>query len=379
MLYLDYAASAPIRSGALKILESSMRESFANPSSAHKLGKDIQRQVEACRQQMLSSLDAPAGGRLIFTSSATESNNTAIAGLGLSEGDTITLSFADHPSVTEPVKHLWKKGINVQELPLLKNGIPDQAALLKGLNNEIKLVILTQVNNQSGAITDIASLSREIKKINPAIHIHVDAAQGFGKIPLSLKETDIDTLAISSHKIGGPKGIAALYLRPEVNISPLLFGGGQEDGLRSSTLAAPLVFSFCQAAKEAMEHIQPALARMSELNHSLQANLKKELKKITLPFAEHSSPYILTFLLPGISSDIILRHLEQKDIIISSTAACSSKIKGTQPVFTALHLPPDVHKFVLRASFSDETTVADIDLFCRTLAEIYHELERFMR
>jgi cysteine desulfurase len=379
MLYLDYAASAPIRPIALKSLETSMRDNFANPSSSHKLGKELHKKIESCRKEFLTQLGAPKNSRFIFTSSATESNNTVIFGLNLTAGDSVIISTADHPSVTAPVERLVSNGIILKELPLLKNGTPDEEVLEKLLDESTKLIVLTHVNNQSGAITDIKNISKNIKECAPHVHIHVDDAQGFGKIPINLKESSVDSLSISAHKIGGPKGIAGLYLAPNIDVTPLMNGGGQENGLRSSTQAAPLVFSFYEAAKEAIETLNPNLDFVTDLNEQTRQLLKSKIDSISFPFAEASSPYILTFLLPGISSDIILRHLEQDDIIISSTSACSSKIKGTNPVFSALHLDDSLHKFVLRASFSQDTIMADIELFCTALSGIYNDLKQFMR
>ncbi|UCH92310.1 MAG: cysteine desulfurase [Candidatus Aminicenantes bacterium] len=379
MLYLDYAASAPLRPGAWKVLERSMKEDFANPSSAHKPGKDLFRRIETCRKKFLQLLGAGKNDRLVFTGSATESNNTVIEGIGLKAGDSVLVSFADHPSVTVPMERLKKRNILVKELPLQNDGTPDEAAFLKLLDDTVKLVILTHVNNQSGAIIDICRLSGEIKVVNPGVHIHVDAAQGFGKIPFSLGEGQIDSMCISSHKIGGPKGIAGLVLDAGVRVSPLLYGGGQENGLRSSTQAAPLIFSFYQAAQEAVASIESSLAHVTRINRLAREGLEEKINRVRFPFFTHSSPYILTFILPGISSDIILRHLEQRGIMISSTSACSSKVKGASPVFTALHLPEKDHKFVLRVSFGHDTTELDVMRFCDTLASIYDDLEMFVR
>ena len=379
ILYLDYAASTPVRPGALQVLETSMKEDFANPASAHRLGRDLRRRIETCREKFLEFLGAGEGDKLIFTGSATEANNTVIRGLGLRTGDPVVFSFADHPSVTAPMERLEKRGSQVKELPLQRDGTPEEPAFLKLLDKAVRLVILTHVNNQSGTITDICRLSNEIKAITPNTHIHVDAAQGFGKIPFSLKEGHIDSLCISSHKIGGPKGIAGLYLRGGVQLSPLLYGGGQEEGLRSSTQAAPLVFSFYEAAADAMKSIDFSLDHVTAMNQLARERLKEKISMLRFPFIKYSSPDMLTFILPGIPSDIILRHLEQEGIMISSTAACSSGIKGTDPVFTALHLPIDEHKFVLRVSFSHETTGVDIIRFCDILVSIYDDLKMFVK
>lgn len=379
ILYLDHAASTPMRPRALQALETSMKEDFANPASAHQLGRDLERRIDTCREKFLELLGGRKEDKLIFTGSATEANNTIMRGIGLRAGDPVIFSFADHPSVTVPMEMLEKRGVRVIELPLQTDGTPDKPALLQLLDKTVKLVILTHVNNQSGAITDICQLSGEIKATNPSAHIHVDGAQGFGKIPFSLKDGYVDSLCISSHKIGGPKGIAGLYLREGVRLAPLLYGGGQEEGLRSSTLAAPLIFSFCEAAADAISSFEFSLEHVTALNQLAQESLKERIDTVRFPFVKFGSPYILTIILPGIPSDIILRHLEEEGIMISSRAACSSRIKGTDAVFTALHLPKDEHKFVLRVSFSHETTRMDVLRFCDTLASICDNLKMYTK
>ena len=379
MLYLDFAASSPIREKALNVLEVSFRENFANPSSTHKLGKELHRRIETCRSHLLEFVGAGNTYRLIFTSSATESNNTVTKGLNLGAGDSVIFSTADHPSITAPMTQLKESGVTLIEMPLDEYGAVRENQLMSLIDEKVKLVNLTHVNNQSGTINDITGISRLVKNLNPQTHIHVDAAQGFGKVPFTLQEGNIDSLSTSAHKTGGPKGIAGLYLHDNTSIRPLITGGGQEDGLRSSTQAAPLVFSFYEAAKESVEGIESMVHHVAGTNRVARECLKEKIPEISFPFWKKSSPYILAFLLPGISSDIILRHLEQQDIIISSRAACSSRIKGLHPVFSALNLPEKVHKFVLRLSFSHVTTNEDIFHFCNALATIYDDLKRFIR
>jgi len=380
MLYLDYAASSPIRPSALEVLKKSLAEDFANPLSFHKLGKDLHRKIEGCRRKFLEFLGGDVNDRWIFTSSATESNNTFIEGIGLEEGDTVLVSMADHPSVTVPAENLKTRNIPVKPIPLNSRGTIDKPGLLSLVDPSVKLVILTHVNNQCGSLIDGENLCREIKQKGDNLYIFVDAAQGFGKIPFSLKNWEVDGISISSHKIGGPKGIAGLYVKAGTPFSPLLYGGGQEDGLRASTPAAPLIFSFFEAAQEALDSIEASLSHVARLNRLTRQLLKEKIDDIEFPFpVESTSPYILMVILPGISSDIILRHLEQEDIFVSTSSACSSRVKGSHPVFTALHVPEKYHKFILRISFSHEIGEADIEIFARTLAEIYNDLARFLK
>jgi len=379
MLYLDYAASTPVRPEALKVLVTSMKEEYANPSSAHKLGRAINKKIETCRQHILNILGAGAKDQFLFTSSATESNNMLIMGLDIKKGDTVIYSSADHASITGPMELLRKKGVDTRELPLEKDGQLNEDLFFKGLKSNDKMVILTHVNNQSGMVIDVCTLSLKIKEINPKIHIHVDAAQSFGKFPLSLKEGYIDSISVSSHKLGGPKGVAGLYLHSKVSLSPLLVGGGQERGLRSSTQAAPLIFSFFEASRISHENLESSMKQVVKINRLMRKRMEQKLDSIKFPFCPVGSPYILTFILPGITSDILLRHLEEKGIFISSSAACSSRVKGTNPVYTALHIPEHEHKSVLRVSFSDQVSEQNVELFCNALSTIYKKLEIYIK
>lgn len=356
-----------------------MKEDFANPSSAHKMGTSLHERIEICRKEILKYLKGQGNDRLIFTSSATESNNMIFRGLNLSAGDKIMFSRADHASITSPVDFLKNKGINGVEIKLKTDGSIDEETFWANFNSEVKLIVFSHVNNQSGTITDFCKFSTEIKEKMSTAHIHIDAAQGFGKLPFSLREAKIDSLSISSHKIGGPKGIAGLYLKSNINLSPLMYGGGQESHYRPSTQAAPLIFGFYEAIKESFETMDTSFDHVQEINKSIRDNLTQSLNEIHFPYAHVSSPYILTFILPHISSDIILRHLETQNIIVSSTSACSSRIKGKNSVFDALDIPSPLHKFVLRVSFSHETLKEDVEFFCSALTRIYYDLKQLMK
>ena len=379
MIYLDYAASTPLRKRALHVLEKSLKEDFANPSSAHKLGTCLYERIEMYRKEILKYLEGHVNDRMVFTSSATESNNMVFFGLNLTSGDKIMFSRADHASITAPADLLKNRGIQQVEIKLKADGSIDEEKFWTSLDSDVKLIVFSYVNNQCGTITDFCKLSTEIKKKWSTVHIHIDAAQGFGKLPFSLKEARIDSLSISSHKIGGPKGIAGLYLKSNINLTPLMYGGGQENHFRPSTQAAPLIFGFYEAIRESFETIQTSLDHVQEINKSIRDNLNQKLSEIRFPYDKVSSPYILTFILPHISSDIILRHLETQNIIVSSTSACSSRVKGKNPVFDALHIPPPLHKFVLRVSFSHETLKEDVEFFCSASTQIYNDLKQLMK
>lgn len=363
MIYLDYAASAPISDEVLALLNKSMKEDFANASSAHKLGKELSRKVAKARTTFLDFLNG-SGFDFYFTSSATESNNTIIKGLKLEVGDEVLYSKADHPSVSVPVETLEKK--NAYE-----HGSID--SILEKTTDKTKLIVLSHVNNQSGEIFDVLDAAEKIKNKNSGVHIHVDGVQSFLKIDFKLNKM-IDSYTISSHKIGGPKGISGLYLKQNTIITPLLSGGAQEQGLRSSTLSVPLIFAFEKAAKLATLAIQ----KNTEMAHLFKKKVSESLMGIESLF-HNTSPFIFTFKVTGISSDIILRHLEIKDIFISSSSACSSKVKGDNPTFKALGIDKKYHKNILRVSWGEGTSEKEIDLFILEFNKVIKDLKYLIK
>lgn len=378
MIYLDHAASTLILEGVLKTLENSMLNDFANPSSSHKFGRKLSERIDKERKFFLDVAGCGTGYDFVFTSSATESNNTVIKGISVSKGEDIYVSAGDHPSLINPLEYWREKGVNIRIIPMKENGRIDENRFLEKLNKNTKLILFSHVNNQSGNIYDVENLAFKFKKNYPDVHIHVDGVQGFGKFPLLLKDGIIDTLTITSHKIGGPKGIAGLYIKKKVKLIPLLHGGGQELGLRSSTTAAPLIFSFAEAARIVCRSFTDKISVIRELNEHAKSLLKEKIPGVLFPFEGNDiSPYILNFILPGISSDIIVRHLEEKEIYVSTSSACSSGLKSENKTFTALKIPLKYHNSVFRISFSLSSTKEEVEEFVSETALIYNELKEF--
>ncbi len=378
MIYLDYAASAPVRSKSLKVLTQSMTEDFANPSAGHKLGKNLKKRVEQARIDFIQLLQAQNNYKFIFTSSATESNNTAIKGIGLKKGEKVYCHFGDHPSLIRPLEAC---GVTMLPIPILKGGDIDSFSLFQNFDREAKAIVLAHVNNQTGNEHDILDLSKKIKQHAPNIHIHIDAVQSFGKLEINLNKNIIDTLSISSHKVGGPKGAGGLYVSNQAKCCPLLDGGGQCEGIRSSTMAAPIIYSFNTAAQEAFSELDQEFSKVVEIKSHIIKEIKNSNKDILFPFeeAQNVSPYILNMVVPNIPSDIILRHLEQKSIFISSSSACSSKIKGERPELHALKLDGKYHKNLLRVSFGHETTLDEVKIFIDEFLSVCQELKFLTR
>jgi cysteine desulfurase len=374
MNYFDHAASSILYPEVLETLTKSFREDFANPSAQHELGHNLLEKILEIKEKFKKQIGAKAEDVLVFTSSATESNNTVIQGINFHENDVVLYSKADHPSVVVPVENLGKKSkATVKEIRLLEDGSIDVGHLKTLLNNAVKLVVLTHVNNQSGVAQEIIQLTALIKKLSPA-HVHVDAVQSFGKLNLAV-DHNVDSISFTSHKIGGPKGVAALYLKKDHNVSALLLGGGQEDGMRSSTQAFPLIVGFYKAAEISNQEKEAAYNQIINLNEKIKTELIKKIPNIQFPF-KNTSPYILSFVIPRISSDIILRHLEMRKVYISSTSACSSKISGFNPSLLALNIPEKFHKNFLRISLGLRSTEKEVDELIKEFVATWNILER---
>lgn len=375
MLYLDYAASAPLCVDAKKNILRGLDTDFANPSSSHRFGKKILKNIEQAREIFAGLLGTNEQDRLIFTSSATESNNTLIRGLTYLKGQEILLTHSDHPSLVVPATfEAAKNRCTIKPIQLNANGLVDLEKFSDSLSGVTRLVCLAHVNNLDGSIRPIKEMKAAMKRTCPQAHLHVDAVQSFGRIPVKVDELGADSLSLSSHKVGGPKGAALLYLRAGVEIEALLMGGGQEAGMRSSTYNGTAITSFGQAAKWIC-----AQKFDGELLPALAEELLKLHPNIALPFTlEQRAPHILLFLFRGLSSDIIIRHLEQQEIYLSSSSACSSRIQGVNPSFEAMGLERKDHKFPLRLSIGCDTTRQDLKIFLQAFSKVIAELRAFI-
>ncbi|MBT3236480.1 MAG: aminotransferase class V-fold PLP-dependent enzyme [Bdellovibrionales bacterium] len=380
MIYLDHAASTPTSSLANNLLKNLWASEYANPTATHRKGREGAELINQARQEILSVL-SDSTGNLIFTSSATESNNTILQGVSLSRGDEVIFSPADHPSITKPLMRLaGRLGIKLIKIALDGDGRVDQEGFEQQLSEKVRLVVLTQVNNSSGHIYPVSELAKIVKGINSKVHLHVDAAQSFTKLPLDLSDHLIDSVAISAHKMGGPCGISALYYRSGVEFSPLLWGGGQESGLRSSTPATVLIAAFAAAVKEANLKCQQEFQRVQELSNQVRDILSGELgERVIFPFlGSDISPYIVTMLFPGLAGDMLLRYLERDEIYLSSTSACSAPSRGTNPVLAYLGVEERWHNSVLRCSFGASSSQQEVTTFCSHLLQNHRRLFSLM-
>lgn len=363
MIYLDSAATTkPCREAADAIMNT-MRDSFGNASSLHKMGIISEKVITGAKSTLRSKLGE---GDIIFTSGATESSNTAIMGAAdiyRRTGNRIVTTAIEHPSVANVMNRLEERGFGV--VRLAPKDHPDlEQALADAVDEHTLLLSCMAVNNETGFIVDVKRLYKLVKKKNPKTIVHIDAVQGFLKVPL-----DGDLISISGHKIHSSKGIGALFIRKGIRISPLLLGGGQQKNLRSGTEPVELIAGLDAAVKA----YHGTEERFGELKARLLDGLSG-LSGITVNSGDNCVPNIVNFSVEGVRSEIMLHSLEEREIYVSSGSACS---RGkTSGVLAAFGIPDKLADSAIRVSMCAETTEEEIDAL---VSGIKAGIERFRR
>lgn len=362
MIYLDNSATTrPCRS-AVENINNALSINWGNPSSLYGFGVNAETVVSDTRERIAEVIGCRED-EVIFTSGGTESNNLAILGGAEAmkrRGKRIVTTSVEHPSVLNACRHLAERGFEVVEVAPERDGSIDPQKFLSSVNDDTVLVSVMLVNNETGCIFPVKEIARELRSSGSKALIHCDAVQAFGKLPIDVDALGVDLMSASGHKIHASKGIGFLYKSKNINLKPILFGGGQESGLRSGTEAVPLIAGLCGAVSEL--DIAEDLKKMQEL-HKYAVERLAELGFITVNSPlEGGLPYILNISVPGYRSETLLHFLEERDIFISSGSACS-KGKGSY-VLNAMGLPKKNIDSALRLSFSRYNDHSDIDALC---------------
>lgn len=373
-IYLDYHATTPLDPRVWEAMQPFFTEHFGNPHSAgHAFGWVAEEAVEQGREQVAALINASAK-EIIFTSGATEASNMAIKGAARFEAREggrrkhIVTVATEHKCVLESCKALEEEGFETTILPVRPNGVVELDALRAALRNNTLLVSVMAVNNEIGVIQplgEIGALCRE-----KHVLFHTDAAQGFGKIPLDVEAMHIDLLSISGHKIYGPKGVGALYVRrrPRVRLEPLFSGGGQERNLRSGTVPTPLVVGLGMAAEVAGEGMADETARLTALRHRFLARVQEGFPHAVLNGdAELRVAGNISLSFPGIAADKLTKALA--DLAISSSSACSSATVAPSYVLQALGIDEEMARTTIRFGLGRFTTETEVDYAASLVAE----------
>ncbi len=371
MIYLDYAATTPVAREVADIMYQVLTEQFGNPSSQYRIGLEMKKQMELWRKTVADALDCDPG-RLFFTSCGTEGDNWAItAALWHNRrlGRHIVTTAVEHSAVLEPCRWLERQGYELTVLTPDSQGNLTAEQVLEAVRPDTALVSMMLVNNELGNLYPIADIARGLAAKNPQTLLHTDAVQGFLKVPCSARNLGADFITLSAHKIGGPKGVGALYISPRVKLpKPLLAGGGQEGGLRSGTEATAQIAGFSKAVELRRDGLAEKLRHMELLKAYAVERLASipDLKILSTGGA----PHILPVSLEGWPSQNIVNDLGSQDIFISAGSACH---RGKPShVVAALGLPKKVAGGAVRLSFGPETTTAEIDA-CADALRVHHD------
>lgn len=374
MIYFDNAATTKVMKEAADGVLYAMSEAYGNPSSLHKMGVDAERLVNFSKKQILSAL-SDSSGSVIFTSGATESNNTAILGLAKTYGrrkKRVVTTAVEHPSVTMPFEKLRELGYEVVTVYPDSHGEITAESLIDAVDDNTCLISCMLVNNETGYVLPVAQAFQKIKKLHPECYTHCDCVQGFEKLKISAKKLGADAISLSGHKIYAPKGIGALYIKSGIRLSPMMLGGGQQNGLRSGTEAVPMIYGFGKAVEALTPSIDERFEKVSRLK-ALAEDRLTQLGGVVLSHGE-ASPYILNVSIPGFKSETLLHYLESKDIFVSSGSACSKGKKSG--VLGAFGVDERLIDSVIRISFSAQNTEAEVDSLTKALHEGINTLAR---
>lgn len=369
MIYLDNSATTPVeREVADKIYEM-LTVKFGNPSSFHKAGLDSNAEVRSARSRLAGALSCEEE-EIIFTSGGTEANNLAVFGAAIANrrrGKRIVTTEIEHESVLEAVNELEKQGFEVIRLSPDSDGNISPEAIENAVNSETILVSMMYINNEVGSVLPVEAAARAIKKAGAPALVHIDCVQAFGKIPVKPKKLGADLLTVTAHKIHGPKGVGALYIKKGVRIVPRQFGGAQERKLRPGTEASPLIAGFGKAV-ELIPDLKIQQEKIRELNLYAKQRLTA-IEGVKLNSGENASDYIINLYIPTfMTSQTVVQHFSSRyGICISSGSACAKGKKSH--VLTAMRLGDKIIEHSVRISFSRFNTKEEIDALAEAIKE----------
>ena len=379
-VYLDNSATTRAYKECAELVADVMYNSYGNPSSLHRKGIEAEKIVKTARERIAETLKA-SPGEIYFTSGGTESDNLAIIGAArASRGRHIISTSIEHPAVLNTLQNLEKKGYTVDLVPVTKNGVADVERLARIIRKDTVLVSCMYVNNEIGTIEPVDKIARIVKKENPNTLFHIDAVQAYGKIPFSAAQTGADMISLSSHKIHGPKGVGALWVKGKTKLSPILFGGGQQDNIRPGTENVPGIAGFGLAAQMSYDRIVEKAAAMEKLKKRLRDGILSSLDDVVVntPSAD-SAPHILNISFGYVKSEVLLHSLEADGIYVSSGSACSSHKKGSSYVLTAIGTDKKMIDGSIRFSLSEFTTVEEIDYTVEKVTEHVNKIRKLLK
>lgn len=375
-IYFDNSATTrPYDEVALAVFDT-MSNNYGNPSSLHKLGIEAERAVKTAKERVAAGIKANPS-EILFTSGGTESDNIALFGTAsANRGRHIISTPLEHPAIINTLGELRERGYKIDYTPVDSSG----KVILKDFERLIRpdtfLVTAMIVNNEIGTIEPIAEMAKILKSVNPRAVFHTDAVQGFGKVPINVDALGVDLVSLSAHKVHGPKGMGALYIRRGTKIKPIIYGGGQQQGMRSGTENVPGMVGFGIAAKIATTDLGKKIERMSALKERLKNGILNSIDNVRINTPDNNAPHILNVSFGGTKAEVVLHSLEMQDIFVSSGSACSSHKKEPSYVLTEIGVPRKMIDGSIRFSLSEFSTEEDVDITIEALKKIIPRLRK---
>lgn len=377
MIYFDNSATTKPDASVLETYIKVNEDYYFNPASPHAMGNKTEQLLEIARKQIKELLNIDQQ-TVVFTSGATESNNLLITGMARAKklfGRTIITTKLEHPSVLETIRALEDEEFNIEYVTFNEDGTLNMDHFKSLLNQDVVLVSMMHVNNVMGAILPIEEIALLLKNY-PKVHFHVDAVQSFGKVPLQLD--GIDSLSLSGHKFHGLKGQGLLVFNQLKSIKHTVFGGGQESGFRSGTVNVPMDVALSKAMRIALEELESTRAVLYRYKERIET-FAKSYPGVKVNSLQNGAPHIINLSFVGVKGEVIVNAFSKRQIMVSTTSACSSKRAKLNESLTALHVPDDAITGSIRVSLSKYTTIEEIEAFEQAFQEIYKEVEELLK
>ena len=375
-VYFDYASATPLDLRVAKAIEPYIKGKFGNTMSLHSFGQEAKLALEKSREKVAGLIGAKSN-EIIFTGSATESNNLALKGIAFAnknKGNHIIISQIEHPCVAGSAEWLEKQGFEITRLPVDKCGMINPSDVEGAIKKETILVSIIHGSNEIGTIQPIEEIGKICKEKN--VYFHTDASQTFGKISINVEKINVDLLTASSHKIYGPKGSALLFVKNGVKIEPILHGGGQERGLRSSTINLAAIVGFAKACEICNKEMATEAKRLEKLKSILIKGVLKIKDSYLNGHSEKRLPNITNFRFSFVEGESLAIHLDLKGVAVSTGSACSSIKLEPSPILLAIGLNPQEAHGSLRISIGRWTTKDEIDYLLGVLPVIVENLRK---
>ncbi|RVU54880.1 cysteine desulfurase family protein [Anaerosphaera multitolerans] len=379
MIYLDNCATTQPRKEVVEVMVKALTENFANPSSLHSLGFSVEKEINMARSNVANIINAD-DSEIYFTSGGTEGNNIAINGFvnkNKKLGNKIITTSIEHSSILDKIRSY--QDFNVVEVGVDRYANLNLDNLYREIDDKTILLTLAHVNNEIGTINDVEKIIKKAKSINKNILIHIDGVQAFGKITIDVKKINCDSYSLSGHKIYGPKGIGALYIKSNTRINPLVIGGGQEKGLRSGTENVPGILGLGKAAEYVEKEFINEYNHAVEIKDYLKKKINEELEDFEINSPKNSSPYILSLSIRNIRAEVLLHYLEQDEIYISTASACSSHGTKKSHVLDQMGIENSLMEGTIRICTSKDISKEDIDIFISKLSIYVEEIRKIMK